>query len=758
IVLVFGQTHPHEISDRNSNGITDLGDTKFVQQSNDFAFQLYKQVSAQASNGNVVFSPLSISACLSLAAMGAGGVTADEMFGGLRYGRADQKQQVAEWYRRLMHRLANDTSIALANKLYVREGFNVKRSFQEVATNSFQSEVEMIDFAQNKIAAKTINDWVERNTNNKIKDLIAANSLNVLTRMVLVNAMHFHAKWKHQFKRFFTKPRPFWFSDTESRDVPMMYIQEYFAYNNFVAQGFSAVELAYSDSFVKMLVLLPNNRDGLAALEERLSSLNFVDLRSKMYENFVEVYLPKFKIDFSLDLNNVLTSLGMGRMFSDAAEFPDFLHSGGPLKVSKAIHKAFIKVNEAGTEAAATTAIVLVFGQTHPREISDRNSNGITDLGDTKFVQQSNDFAFQLYKQVSAQASNGNVVFSPLSISACLSLAAMGAGGVTADEMFSGLRYGRADQKQQVAEWYRRLMHRLANDTSIALANKLYVREGFNVKRSFQEVATNSFQSEVEMIDFAQNKIAAKTINDWVERNTNNKIKDLISADSLDKLTRMVLVNAVHFKGNWRYQFETTNTRPMRFWSSQTDSRDVPMMYIQEYFAYKNFKVKGFSAVELAYSGERMSMLVLLPNKRDGIAALEQRLSRLDLVQLRREMNEIDVKVYLPKFKIDFSLDLNGVLTSLGMGRMFSDSAEFPDMLESGGPLKVSKAIHKAFIEVNEEGTEAAASTGFYMVPLSYPPPTPPPTMEFKADHPFIYVLMSQDKGVYFIGKVINPA
>ncbi|XP_050093787.1 antichymotrypsin-2-like [Anopheles aquasalis] len=410
--------------------------------------------------------------------------------------------------------------------------------------------------------------------------------------------------------------------------------------------------------------------------------------------------------------------------------------------------------------AFSLLAIVLVLGQTQQREISDRNFQGISDLSDNKFVQQSNVFATQLYKQVSAQASDGNVVFSPHSISACLSLAAMGAGGLTADEMFGGLRYGKSDQKQQVADWYGRLMNRLANDTSIVLANKLYVKEEFNVKRSFKEVATTRFQSDVQKINFAQNEIATKTINDWVERKTNNKIKDLISANSLNDLTRMVLANAVYFKGNWKYQFETTDTRPMRFWSSDTQSRDVPMMYIQEYFAYKNFTMKGFSALELSYSGERMSMLVLLPNKRDGLAALEKRISALfgNLVELRKQMKKKEVKVYLPKFKIDFTLDLNDALTKLGMGRMFSDEAEFPDLLESDEALKVSKAVHKAFIEVNEEGTEAAAATGIYMVPLSYPPPTLPPIMEFKADHPFIYALLSQDKGVYFIGKVTNPA
>uniref|UniRef100_A0A182FD25 Serpin domain-containing protein n=2 Tax=Anopheles albimanus TaxID=7167 RepID=A0A182FD25_ANOAL len=370
-------------------------------------------------------------------------------------------------------------------------------------------------------------------------------------------------------------------------------------------------------------------------------------------------------------------------------------------------------------------------------------------------MQQSNDFAIHLYKQVSAEARDRNVVISPFSISACLSLVAMGAGGLTAEEMFGGLRFGKVDQKQRVADWYGRLMKQLANDTSIAVANTLYVKEGYNVKRSFLEVATSSFQSEAHELNFAQNVAAAKTINDWVETKTNNKIKNLIAPDMLDGHTRMVLVNAVHFKGSWTYQFNESNTRPMAFWLSDTKSQDIPMMYTKGRFAYQNYDDKGFSALELSYSGSDTKMLVLLPTERNGLAALEETLPSLNLVELLNRMGKGEVEVYLPKFKIEYSLELKDVLTTLGMGRMFSNAAEFPDLLESNEPLKISKAVHKAFIEVNEEGTKAAAATAFS---AKFRVAKAPRVIKFKADHPFIYALLSQEKGIYFIGKVTNPA
>uniref|UniRef100_A0AAG5D4W5 Serpin domain-containing protein n=1 Tax=Anopheles atroparvus TaxID=41427 RepID=A0AAG5D4W5_ANOAO len=381
----------------------------------------------------------------------------------------------------------------------------------------------------------------------------------------------------------------------------------------------------------------------------------------------------------------------------------------------------------------------------------------MADTVDTQFVGQSNEFAIKLYKQVSAQNAGENVVISPFSISACLSLAAMGAGGLTAEELFTGLHYGAtaAGAKSTVADNYRRLMARLDTDRTVNVANKIYVQQGFSVKGAFNTIATDSFRSEAETVDFAQNTAAAKTINGWVESKTNNKIKDLISPDSLDDSSRMVLVNAVHFKGTWTYQFDPTLTRPFPFWTSETESRDVPMMNIKKHFAYNNFEEDGFSALELTYGGSDMTMLLLLPNERTGLAALEEKLPSLNLAELTTKMHKQEVEVFLPKFKIDFSRDLNEDLKALGMSRMFSDAAEFPDLLEGNEPLKVSKVVHKAFIEVNEEGTEAAAATAAV---VRMKRAMPPRRVQFVVDRPFLYVLLlSGARQTAFIGRLAKP-
>ncbi|XP_049544217.1 serine protease inhibitor 42Dd-like isoform X2 [Anopheles darlingi] len=393
-------------------------------------------------------------------------------------------------------------------------------------------------------------------------------------------------------------------------------------------------------------------------------------------------------------------------------------------------------------------AIAFVILQTYQNEV---HANDFSE-----FVKQSNDFALQLYRQVSAKSTSQNVVLSPFSISTCLSLVAMGADGETADEMFRVLRYGGADRRQQVAESYARLMKVLESDKTTTVANKVYVKAGYKVQPSFNEVAINSFQSEAQELNFTDNVAAANTINDWVESKTKKKIKEIISPGVLSGFTGIVLINAVHFLGTWKYQFEKPRTQPMPFWISATESRDVPMMNMQTNFAYKNFKDKGFSALELPYSDNGPSMLVLLPNDRNGLAALEEQLPSLDLLEVTSQMLLKSMQISLPKFKIEFSLDVENDLTALGMRRMFSDFAEFPNLLETDESLKVSKVIHKAFIEVDEKGTEATAVT--YVTIVTASSMSLPLYTEFRADHPFIYVLLSREKNVYFIGKVSNPA
>ncbi|XP_021699739.1 serine protease inhibitor 42Dd isoform X3 [Aedes aegypti] len=391
---------------------------------------------------------------------------------------------------------------------------------------------------------------------------------------------------------------------------------------------------------------------------------------------------------------------------------------------------------------------LLVFSVTSDPEF--QYSPKMAQTVDAQFVRKTNDFALDLYKQIIANEKK-NVVISPFSISTCLSLAAMGAGGLTAEEMFRGLKYDPA-QKSSIAESYGNIMKNLDGNKSLKIANKMYIMQKYSVKSNFHEIAQKGFRSEAESVNFQDNTATAKKINTWVEQKTNDKIKDLISPDSLDDMTRLVLVNAIHFKGTWTHQFNPESTRPMPFWISETESVDVPMMNTKKHFKHGVFDDLGLAALELTYSDSDVSMLILLPHERTGLSKLEENLHNIDIPDMLTKMHSQEVEVFLPKFKIEFDLDLKETLEKLGMGTMFSDSADFSELLEQNDPLKVSKVVHKAFIEVNEEGAEAAAATGMIMMAMCLIIP-----VEFNVNHPFYFALINRkEKLVVFNGRVLN--
>ncbi|KAJ3654861.1 hypothetical protein Zmor_014018 [Zophobas morio] len=364
-------------------------------------------------------------------------------------------------------------------------------------------------------------------------------------------------------------------------------------------------------------------------------------------------------------------------------------------------------------------------------------------------VESNNQFTTNLYNVLS-KSSSGNIIFSPISVHAVLSMAYQGARGTTAEKFASTLNIAEANI---AGEGYNIVMNHLNSvpNVTLLMANKVYLMEGHQLLPDFSEAVTKNFLSEVQLLNFGANEAAAATINAWVEDKTKEKIKDLINKDDLDDLTRLVLVNAIYFKGSWLYKFDKEETKIEPFYLNDVDSVDVQMMHINRHFHYKPVEELDAALLELPYTNTDFCMFIILPFQRNDIDELEKKLANVNLIEITNKMWHVEVTVALPKFKIEQTIDLNKSLTKLGLGEIFDPpTANFSGMITSKEPLYVSKIIQKAFIEINEEGAEAAAATGDEIWRCSA-------DMLFIADHPFIYYLLEKKEKNLFIGRVSNP-
>lgn len=363
-------------------------------------------------------------------------------------------------------------------------------------------------------------------------------------------------------------------------------------------------------------------------------------------------------------------------------------------------------------------------------------------------------FSINMYSKLISLKPNQNVVFSPFSIQSCAAMARLGASGETATQLDNGLGLISNDAGQ-IAESFHQVLSAYENSSILRIANKIYIMKGFELRDEFSSLLTKQFLSAAEHVDFAKNVQAAGLINSWVEHRTNNLIKDLVPASALDADSRLVLVNAIHFKGNWVHPFPEYATHNERFHLNEVDGIDVPMMNLKERFRYADLPSLDASALELPYEDSDLSMLIVLPKSKTGLSQLEEKLRNTPLTQITEQLHKTQVLVKLPKFKSEFEVELTEAFKQLGMTHLFSDHADFSKMLKSPDDLKVSKIIHKAFIDVNEKGTEAAAATGVVvrkkrsLISLTDP-------IEFHADHPFIYVLAHQQSLPLFFGSVVQ--
>jgi serpin B len=369
-------------------------------------------------------------------------------------------------------------------------------------------------------------------------------------------------------------------------------------------------------------------------------------------------------------------------------------------------------------------------------------------------IDANSQFAFDIYSELNRE--EGNLFFSPYSISVALAMVYEGARGTTAEEIQSVFHFPTESLSRRTAFAAIHRQLNAANATyTLSVANALWAQHDYKFLDEYLNTLRHDYAGEATNVDFQQATEAAReTINHWVEENTKQKIKDLFPPGSLDDMTRLVLTNAVYFKGTWVRQFDNTYTRDEDFRVNPTTTLKVPMMRhaTDEGVTFRYAETETLQVLEMPYEGETLSMLVLLP-KNDDLTALENSLSTERLKEWNAKLTEQDVVVFMPKFMFNSKYFLNDMLATMGMPTAFTDKADFSGM-DGTRNLFIQTAIHQAFVDVNEEGTEAAAATGVSVKVASSGPPVP----IFRADHPFLFIIRDARNGqILFFGRVINP-
>lgn len=411
---------------------------------------------------------------------------------------------------------------------------------------------------------------------------------------------------------------------------------------------------------------------------------------------------------------------------------------------------------------------LLIFGCNTEKPVVDDSE--ATAEGVQNLVDANNNFAFDLLKEFENN-EDGNIFFSPYSLESALMMTYEGAKGETATQMKKTLRFTDEEARKGSFAKIHNIINKEDKEYELNTANALWVNKDFSLLDEFTSTVSKYYGGGVTEVDYSNPAQAAEIINSWIEEKTNNKIKDLVPENAINSMTKLILTNAIYFKGQWQEEFDKKNTRKEDFFltNSKEESGDnaVSADMMRKTADFKYGETPQFRMLEIPYKGEEISMLLILPKSEDERKKFLEENPNVKLAnpdtffnwesikEVKNTMRNQEVFVKIPKFKFETKYFMKKNFERMGMQVPFTDDADFSGMAKT--PLKISEVIHQAFIEVNEEGTEAAAATAVVMTKINSALPMSTP--EFIADHPFYFVIQENETGaILFVGYVEDPS
>jgi serine protease inhibitor len=415
------------------------------------------------------------------------------------------------------------------------------------------------------------------------------------------------------------------------------------------------------------------------------------------------------------------------------------------------VSKISDRMKSGGLHFALFLCICIGFMQcsTHSVSPDPRVSRELT-VSEKRLVESDNQFGLKLFKEIIQEEKDKNVFISPLSVSMALGMTYNGANGETQEAMQKTLELNGLTI-QEVNESYKSLIELLTGldpKVKFQIANSIWYRKSLTFEEEFIDLNKTYFNAEVRGLDFNDPK-TVDIINGWVDKNTNGKIKEIVDSP-IDPLTVMFLINAIYFKGIWTYQFDKKLTKDD--WFTLPDSSKKPCKMMTQDGEFQYFENADFQAIDLPYGNGDFSMTIFLPHSQKDIDSLIAEFNQDNWNKWINSFYKHEVMIEFPKFTLEYELILNNTLKALGMEIAFNpDLADFTKMYKGPESLFISQVKHKTFVQVDEEGTEAAAVTSVEIAMTSAPP-------WMRVDRPFVFVIReNKSQTILFIGKIVEP-
>ena len=748
---------------------------KLVEQNSDFAFNLFRKTRSTESQ---VISPLSITYALGMLNNGAEGITREEICQVLSGGQQTDYADVATmnaFSRKLLTETAlldEDTRVALANTIFFngdRKDISLKSAFKDAAATYYDAKPSVLSFSD-EASLGIINQWATDQTDGMIHDLLKPEDMedpNLVS--FLLNAICFKGAWTSPFDK---KTEKDYFDERRCTATYMfLYSGVQYAETNL----YKSIILPYGNGSYQMSVFFPHYGK---TIDDLLAVMNGKNWNTADYKEYkVAVSLPMIETDTNLDLEDIMTSLGMKNAFlkNDGHGFMDFCYFGDneansdPCWISLMRQKTHLKLDQKGTEAAAATVIgmadksesseIKFFIADRPflYIISDRFTGSIYFMGqymgepienarhdisltdeEEQLVESNNDFAFRLFSQARGEGSS---IMSPLSITYALGMMNNGAAGQTQQEINDVLGFGETGA-DGINNFCRKMLTEastLDKETTAEIANTIYVNSGigYELQPGFVEKANTYYDATPTALDFNDDATIG-IINQWGNEHTHGMIPTIVNQNTFNRQATSYLLNALYFKGAWVNKFDKANTNEEPF----NGGANVPMMHQKEEFDYTENDL--YQAVRLYYGNGAYLMTIFLPREGKTIADV---LASINGKNWRfRCYDEYIVDLKMPRIKSETDLNLVPIMKALGMPTAFTEAAEFPYF--GNQAFSIDDMFQKAVIDLDEEGTKAAAITyvsGATSVPRE---------VSFHANRPFFYIISEQSTGsIFFIGQ-----